>query len=133
MWAEAGSEAGAEALIAETAAFVEEATIVSGHALAATRREEHGMNVPEDFKYTKEHEWVRVEGERLTVGITDFAQDALGDVVYVDVPETETQVRAGERSARSNRPSRCPTSTPGVRHRGRAEPGADRCSGAGQP
>lgn len=54
------------------------------------------MNVPEDLKYTKEHEWVRVEGERLTVGITDFAQDALGDVVYVDVPETGTQVRAGE-------------------------------------
>jgi glycine cleavage system H protein len=54
------------------------------------------MNVPEDLKYTKEHEWVRVEGERLTVGITDFAQDALGDVVYVDVPETGTQVKAGE-------------------------------------
>jgi glycine cleavage system H protein len=54
------------------------------------------MNVPEDLKYTKEHEWVRVEGDRLTVGITDFAQDALGDVVYVDVPETGTQVRAGE-------------------------------------
>ena len=54
------------------------------------------MNVPEELKYTKEHEWVRVEGDRLTVGITDFAQDALGDVVYVDVPETGTQVRAGE-------------------------------------
>ena len=54
------------------------------------------MNVPEDLKYTKEHEWVRVEGDRLRVGITDFAQDALGDVVYVDVPETGTQVRAGE-------------------------------------
>jgi glycine cleavage system H protein len=54
------------------------------------------MNVPEDLNYTKEHEWVRVEGDRLTVGITDFAQDALGDVVYVDVPEKGTQVRAGE-------------------------------------
>ena len=54
------------------------------------------MNVPDDLRYTKEHEWVRVEGERLTVGITDFAQDALGDVVYVDVPETGTEVRAGE-------------------------------------
>ena len=54
------------------------------------------MNIPEDLKYTKEHEWVRVDGERLTVGITDFAQDALGDVVYVDVPETGTQVKAGE-------------------------------------
>jgi len=54
------------------------------------------MNVPEDLKYTKEHEWVRVDGDRLIVGITDFAQDALGDVVYVDVPETGTQVKGGE-------------------------------------
>jgi glycine cleavage system H protein len=54
------------------------------------------MNVPDDLKYTKEHEWVRVDGDRVTVGITDFAQDALGDVVYVDVPETGTQVKAGE-------------------------------------
>jgi glycine cleavage system H protein len=54
------------------------------------------MNVPEDLKYTKEHEWVRVDGDRMIVGITDFAQDALGDVVYVDVPETGTQVKAGE-------------------------------------
>jgi glycine cleavage system H protein len=54
------------------------------------------MNVPEDLRYTKEHEWVRVDGDRVIVGITDFAQDALGDVVYVDVPETGTQVKAGE-------------------------------------
>jgi glycine cleavage system H protein len=54
------------------------------------------MNVPEELRYTKEHEWVRVDGDRLTVGITDFAQDALGDVVYVDVPEAGTQVQAGE-------------------------------------
>jgi glycine cleavage system H protein len=58
--------------------------------------EQRGMNVPEDLKYTKEHEWVRVDGDRMIVGITDFAQDALGDVVYVDVPETGTQVKAGE-------------------------------------
>src|SRR2546429_7861672 len=43
--------------------------------------ERRGMNVPEDLKYTKEHEWVRVDGDRVIVGITDFAQDALGDVV----------------------------------------------------
>ena len=54
------------------------------------------MNVPEDLKYTKEHEWVRLEGSRAVVGITDFAQDALGDVVYADVPEVGTQVKAGE-------------------------------------
>ena len=43
------------------------------------------MNVPEDLKYTKDHEWVRVEGESVFVGITDFAQKELGDIVYVDV------------------------------------------------
>ena len=43
------------------------------------------MNVPEDLKYTKDHEWVRVEGESVIVGITDFAQKELGDIVYVDV------------------------------------------------
>ena len=55
------------------------------------------MEFPEDLTYTKEHEWARDEGDgRVRVGITDFAQDALGDVVYVDVPEVGTQVRAGE-------------------------------------
>jgi glycine cleavage system H protein len=54
------------------------------------------MNVPDDLRYTKEHEWVRLEGARAVVGITDFAQDALGDVVYADVPEVGTQVKAGE-------------------------------------
>jgi len=54
------------------------------------------MNVPEDLRYTKEHEWVRLEGSRAVVGITDFAQDALGDVVYAEVPEVGTQVKAGE-------------------------------------
>ena len=43
------------------------------------------MNVPEDLKYTKDHEWVRIDGEHVVVGITDFAQKELGDIVYVDV------------------------------------------------
>ena len=43
------------------------------------------MNVPEDLKYTKDHEWVRIDGEYVVVGITDFAQKELGDIVYVDV------------------------------------------------
>ena len=43
------------------------------------------MNVPKNLKYTKDHEWVRVEGESAVVGITDFAQKELGDIVYVDV------------------------------------------------
>lgn len=52
------------------------------------------MEFPEDLRYTKEHEWVRAEGARVRVGITDFAQDALGDVVYVDIPEIGTVVEA---------------------------------------
>ena len=43
------------------------------------------MNVPEDLKYTRDHEWVRVEGESIVIGITDYAQKELGDIVYVDV------------------------------------------------
>src|SRR5881397_2581156 len=54
------------------------------------------MEFPEDVKYTEQHEWLRVEGNRARVGITDYAQDALGDVVYVDIPEVGTEVRAGE-------------------------------------
>jgi glycine cleavage system H protein len=44
------------------------------------------MNIPDNLKYTKDHEWVLVEGEIGTVGITDFAQSELGDIVYVDIP-----------------------------------------------
>ena len=54
------------------------------------------MEFPEELKYTEQHEWARVEGKLVRVGITDFAQDALGDVVYVDVPEVGTEVLAGE-------------------------------------
>ena len=52
------------------------------------------MEFPEDLRYTKEHEWARLEGGRVRVGITDFAQDALGDVVYVDLPEVGSAVQA---------------------------------------
>jgi glycine cleavage system H protein len=51
---------------------------------------------PEELRYTEEHEWVRADGARLTVGITDYAQDALGDVVYVDLPATGTRVEQGQ-------------------------------------
>lgn len=50
------------------------------------------VEFPGDLRYTKEHEWARVEGERVRVGITDFAQDALGDVVYVDLPEVGARI-----------------------------------------
>ncbi|HEV7864642.1 MAG TPA: glycine cleavage system protein GcvH [Acidimicrobiia bacterium] len=52
------------------------------------------MNFPEDLRYTQEHEWVRVDGTMARVGITDYAQDALGDVVYVDLPEIGAAVAA---------------------------------------
>jgi glycine cleavage system H protein len=51
---------------------------------------------PEDLRYTDQHEWARADGGRVTVGITDYAQDALGDVVYVDLPATGTKVEAGQ-------------------------------------
>ena len=53
------------------------------------------MNVPDDLRYSTDHEWVRVEGNTITLGITDYAQDALGDVVFVDVPEVGTAVAVG--------------------------------------
>ena len=52
------------------------------------------MNTPPELRYSKDHEWVRVEGDVVRVGITDFAQDALGDVVYVELPETGLEVEA---------------------------------------
>lgn len=51
-------------------------------------------NYPTDLKYTKEHEWVRITGTTARVGITDFAQEALGDVVYVDFPKAGTDIKA---------------------------------------
>jgi len=53
------------------------------------------MQFPADVIYTKEHEWLRLDGDTVTVGITDFAQDALGDVVYVDLPDVGEPVAAG--------------------------------------
>ena len=53
------------------------------------------MNIPEDLKYTKDHEWVRIEGDNAIIGITDFAQGELGDIVFVEV-EPEGEVLAQE-------------------------------------
>ncbi len=53
------------------------------------------MNFPEELKYTEEHEWVLVEDDVVTIGITDFAQDQLGDVVFVELPEVGDTVEAG--------------------------------------
>lgn len=51
------------------------------------------MTIPSELKYSEEHEWVRVEGKRATVGITDYAQEQLGDVVYVELPEPGGEVQ----------------------------------------
>ena len=53
------------------------------------------MNVPADRRYTDQHEWGLVEDGKVRIGITDYAQDALGDVVFVDLPEVDTPVQAG--------------------------------------
>ena len=52
--------------------------------------------IPEDLRYTTDHEWVRGEGETVRIGVTDYAQDALGDIVFVTLPEAGSQVTAGD-------------------------------------
>ena len=54
------------------------------------------MNFPEDLKYTTEHEWIRVEGDVAWVGVTDYAQGELGDVVFVELPAPGTKVQKGK-------------------------------------
>jgi len=53
------------------------------------------MNIPDGLRYSKDHEWALVEGDTAKIGITDYAQDALGDVVFVDLPAVGTAVEAG--------------------------------------
>ncbi|AZI67499.1 glycine cleavage system protein GcvH [Kaistella daneshvariae] len=54
------------------------------------------MNAPAELKYTKDHEWVRIEGNTATIGITDFAQGELGDIVFVDVDSVDDELSAGD-------------------------------------
>ena len=54
------------------------------------------MQIPDDLRYSSDHEWVRIEGTKARIGITDYAQDALGDVVFVDLPEVGRKAAAGE-------------------------------------
>jgi glycine cleavage system H protein len=54
------------------------------------------LNIPEDLQFTKSHEWVRIEGDIATIGITDHAQDELGDVVFVELPDEGDTFDAGE-------------------------------------
>jgi glycine cleavage system H protein len=54
------------------------------------------MPYPTDLKYTKEHEWIKVDGSAATVGITDYAQESLGDIVFVDLPKPGSEITAGK-------------------------------------
>lgn len=54
------------------------------------------MNLPKDLRYSEEHEWVKVEGDKVTIGITDFAQSELGDIVFVELPEVGATIEADE-------------------------------------
>ena len=70
-------------------------------------------NVPEDLHYSKDHEWVRVEGNIAVVGITDYAQDSLGDVVYVELPKPGDEFAARNRVAENYRSDGPPVFTRG--------------------
>jgi glycine cleavage system H protein len=59
-------------------------------------RQERRMPYPADLKYTKEHEWIKVDGSNATVGITDYAQESLGDIVFVDLPKVGAEITAGK-------------------------------------
>ena len=54
------------------------------------------MAYPSDFKYTKEHEWIKADGKTATIGITHYAQESLGDIVFVDLPKKGTEIAAGK-------------------------------------
>lgn len=54
------------------------------------------MSLPENLRYTKDHDWVRVEGNRAYIGITDFAQKQLGDIVFLELPELDTEIASGD-------------------------------------
>ena len=54
------------------------------------------MAYPVDYKYTKEHEWIKADGSKATIGITAYAQESLGDIVFVDLPKVGTEITAGK-------------------------------------
>ena len=92
------------------------------------------MNVPQELRYSREHEWVRVDGSTARIGITDFAQESLGDVVFVQLPDVGLEIVAGAERGRDRvdqvglRRLRA-----GLRGRARGERRAGRRPRAGQP
>ena len=101
VWAEGSDRAASEALAA---------TLARGACprCSATRGVAPGrgpvwsppMEIPDDLRYSTDHEWVRVEGTRVRIGITDYAQDALGDIVFVDLPAVGQRGRGGRAARR---------------------------------
>jgi len=54
------------------------------------------MNIPKELRYSDDHEWIKTEGDKVKIGITDFAQHELGDIVFVELPEIGSEIKAGE-------------------------------------
>ncbi len=65
-----------------------------GFALSKKSRRKLVMRIPDELKYHKEHTWVKLAGKKAIVGITDYAQEQLGDIVYIDLPDVDTEVEA---------------------------------------
>ena len=86
------------------------------------------MNYPAELKYSKSHEWIKMEGDVAVIGISDFAQDALGDVVFINLPEEGDSVAAGEAFGDGVRQGSFRPDQPGLRRRLRRQRGA-----AGRP
>ena len=82
------------------------------------------MAYPQEFKYTKEHEWLAIDGTTGTVGITDHAQNSLGDIVFVELPKVGDQLTAEKPSAPWSRSRPSAIFMPRIRHRNGHQPGA---------
>lgn len=80
--------------MSEDAAYLPK--LLNYHFIRNKNQEEKAMTYPENLKYVKSHEWVKEEGDTVLIGITDYAQDALGDLVFVNLPEPGDEVTAGE-------------------------------------
>ena len=97
VWAEAADLVASEALAAAyVGRIAAHGSLADGPAGRVGRPVGSGpVNVPEELRYSEEHEWVRVEGTRVRIGITDYAQDALGDIVFVDLPAVGSEIEVG--------------------------------------
>ncbi len=84
------------ALARGAAGKLQPGSLARGSGQGPTHSMVSSVNVPEDLRYTADHEWARLEGEHVRIGITDYAQDALGDIVYVQLPGPGTTTVVGQ-------------------------------------